>query len=341
MSEDTETPIVNDAITSDDAGFAGDVGDQPMEELEVSEESVEAAPEGEAVEVQAETKEELKEEIQEAIEEGASEEEVKDMIREFTIKVNGQEKQVKLDLNNEEDIIRRLQLAEVSQISMQERRELEKSYEEEVRNLLQNPAETLRELGLDPLKLGEEWIRKEVDERKKSPELRAKEQLERELSEARAELKRQENQAQSARMAQLEAEESQKIEAEIEAALDANTSLPRSQKTRSRIADALLWSIENAEELGIDPNSISVADVIPSVEQEIRNELQEFMGQLPEEMMEEYIGKKNLDRMREKRLSSMKTNNVSNLKSTSKSVESKEEPKTKSRVKSKDYFRNL
>lgn len=350
MSESNETPIVNDAITSDDAGFVSDAGDQVLgdasegsneaaEAVETSSDENSESSEGEGV--KAETTEELKEEIQEAIEDGASEQEIKDMIKEYTIKVNGKEKTVKVDLNNEKEMIRRLQLAEVSQLSMQQKSELQKNYEADLKAILENPKAALEHLGLDPLKLGEEWIRSEVEEQKKSPEIRAKEQLERQLAEAREELKAKEEEAENARMAQLEAQEAQKLEAEIDAALDSHTSLPKSQKTVARIADALLWAIENAEAIGVDPNEISVEDVIPTVEQEIREEMKTFMEQLPEEMMEEYIGQKNLERMRKKRINSMKTNNISNVKPTTESIKKPEDTKKSKKIRSKDYFRNL
>lgn len=346
MSESQDTPIVNDAITSDDAGFSSDAGDQSFEEQAVEaseenvlEEAIEASSESEGI--QAETKEELQEEIQDAIDEGATEEQIQDMIKEYTLKVNGKEKTVKLDLNNEQDIIRRLQLAEAGQSAMQKQKELEKTYEAELKRLMEKPWEVIEELGLDPVKLSEERLRAEVEERKKSPELRAKEQLERELAKAREELKKREDEARDAKMAKLEAEESAKLEAEIEAALDAHQNLPRSQKTVARIADAMLWAIENAEEMGLNPDDITVEDVMPSVEEDIRNELSEFMSQLPEEMMEEYIGRQNLERLRKKRLSAAKTNNISNVKPTTQSVETKEKKEPKKKLRSKDYFRNL
>ena len=349
MSDDT--PIVNDAITSDDAGFSSDAGNTSLDN-EIQEALTESAEPAEAQEeasgepsgegVQAETKEELKEEIEEAIEDGATEEQVADMIREYTLKVNGKEKKVKLDLSNEEDIIRRLQLAEASQVAMQERRELEKNYEKEVENLLKDPFGVLEELGLDPLKLAEQRIRAEVEERKKSPELREKERIERELAEARAELKRQQEEAEQARMSQLEQQAAQELNDEIEKALDAHPKLPRSQKTVTRIADHLLWAMENADSLGINPDDITVNDVIPSVEKEIRDELQSFMKELPEDVMEEYIGQQNLERLRKKRLSAHKTEGAKDVKPTTKSVKPKESKDSSAkRTKAKDYFRNL
>lgn len=343
MSDETE--FINDAITSDDAGFSSDVGDQAIEEeqfLEPAEAQEEASGEPDGEGVQAETKEELKEEIEEAIEEGASDEQVADMIREYTLKVNGKEKKVKLDFNNQEDIIRRLQLAEASQVAMQERRELEKTYESEVKRLMEDPFGMMEELGLDPVKLAEQRLRSEVEERKKSPELREKERIERELAQARAELKKQQEEADNARMSQLEHQAAKELNEEINRALDAHPKLPQSKKTVTRIADHLLWAMENAESLGIDPDTIKVEDVIPSVEKEIRDELQEFMKELPEEIMEEYIGQQNLERLRKKRLNTHKTEGAKDVKPTTKSVKPKESKDSdKSRQKAKDYFRNL
>jgi hypothetical protein len=343
-----DTPIVNDAITSDDAGLGGSVGDQIIEDsvTEATEEVVEQETPTESekaeTQVQSENDEDFKQEVEDAIEEGATEQEIQEMIKEYKIKVNGKEKTVKLDLSNEEDIIRKLQLAEMSHLSMQQKRELEKEYEQEVKRLLQDPKSTLKELGLDPLKLGEEWLRQEVEDRKKSPEMRAKEQLEKELAEARRKLQEQEEQSKNARMAQLQVEEAQKLEVEIEQALDAHKTLPRSPKTVARIADALLWTMDNAETLGIDPEQVTVEDVIPTVENEIRRELASFMDELPEELMEEYIGKKNLERLRKNRLTAMKPNNVSSVKPVAKKeIEKEQQSGKKSKLKMKDYFNNL
>ena len=67
-----ESPIINDAITADDAGFSSKVDKNFESEEESNEETV-----------QAETAAELKEEIEEAIEDGATKEEVKQMIEEY------------------------------------------------------------------------------------------------------------------------------------------------------------------------------------------------------------------------------------------------------------------
>ena len=340
MSESAavDTPIINDAITSDDTGFVGDAGDQILDEG-VSEESVsEEGSEGSeesTTEVQAETTEELKEEIQEAIEDGATEEEVEDMIREFELKVNGKTYKKKLDLSDEEAVKRELQKAYAGQLAMQEKKQLEKNYESEVQRLLQDPWAVLEELGLNPDELAYGRLQRAVEEEQKSPEQREKEALERELQKMREEREREKEEYEQAKFEQLQQEEAVKLENEISEALDAHERLPKSQKTVMRIADAMMWAMENGFE------DVTAEDVIPSVEEEMREELREIFSDMPEDSFEEWIGKKNIERYRQKRLNSIKTASSEDIKPTAKAVEAKKEKKKKEKIKSKDYFRNL
>jgi hypothetical protein len=333
MSDLDDSPIVNDAITSDDAGFSSDVGSAEME----------AENEGDTVsgEVQAETASELQEEIQEAIEEGASEEEVKQMIRQFTIKVNGKEKNVEIDLNDTEALVKKLQLAEASQLAMQERRELQKRFEDLEKRFVQDPFSLMEEAGLDPLQLAEMKIKQEIEERKKSPELREKEKIERELELARAELRKREEEADRARREQLQSEAASELDKEISEALDAHPSLPRTEGTIAKIADMMLWTYDHAEELGVNPEDIRVEHVIPAVEKEIRMDIQALLNQLPEDGVEELLGSQVLEKMRKKRLNSVKPSSVNQIKSTTQSIAKKEDASEKARRKAKDYFRNL
>jgi hypothetical protein len=337
MSE--ETPIVNDAITADDTGFNSDAGNQVVEEIVASEESSEApvaeAAEGETTEVQAETVEELQEEVEEAIADGASEEEVQSMIREFKLKVNGKEITRKLDLSDEEAITRELQKAYAGQLAMQKQKELEKTYEEDVRALLEDPFATLEKLGLNPDELAEQRIRAKVEELQKSPEQREREQLQRELAAEREKLKQIEEEKARVEKEQLEQQAAIQLENEILEALDAHTRLSANPKIIGRIADMMYWAEENGF-----PGT-SAKEVLPLVEQEIRDEVRQMMDEMPEEMMEEYIGKKNLERLRNKRLSAKKPNNISNVKPTTEAVQAKKEEKPKKKMRAKDYFKNL
>ena len=61
-----------------------------------------------------------------------------------------------------------------------------------------------------------------------------------------------------------------------------------------------MWAIDNGY------NDVTVKDVLPTVEAEIRKEISELMSALPEQMMEQYIGQKNIDRLRKQRISKVK-----------------------------------
>jgi hypothetical protein len=336
MSEET---LVNDAITSDDAGFVSDAGAQAIDEpaQEAVEESTSEAvsEEGAVPEVQAETKEEFQEEVAEAIENGASEQDIQDMVKEFKLKVNGREITKKIDLSDEEAIRRELQLAAAGQSAMQQKRELEKLYEQEIARLRENPWETMRELGIDDLELAKSRLEQEVKEMEKSPEVRKAEQLERELQKAREELENTKKAQQEAEYQKMLNEAEVELETEIIEALDAHTTLPQTPETIMRVAQAM----DRAMEAGYD---VAAKDVIPSVIDGYKREFSGLMDALPEEMIEEYIGKKNLERVRKKRLSTIKPTSASDVKPTSKSIKAKEEDsKPKKKIKYKDYFKNL
>lgn len=305
------------------------------EVLESSEEAVEASGE----EVQAETQEEFEQEVAEAIEDGATEEEVRNMVKKFQLKVNGKTIEKEIDLNDEDTLKRELQKAAAFQQTAQEAAELKKMYESEIRRLQSNPWEVLQELGLNPEELNEKFLEERIEHLKKSPEQLAKEQMEKELAEYRKKFQEMEEEKKSRQEQELIAQAEQELEQEIIEALDSHKTLPPTQKTMSRIADALMYAMDFAEENGYDPNSVSVADVIPYVEEEYRREMRELLDNAPEQMLEEYVGKQNIERLRKNRVAAVKQNPKQVVKPTAKSAKSEEKPKQKKNM--SDYFREL
>lgn len=287
--------------------------------------------------VQAETAEELQDEVEAAIEAGASEQEVKNMIKEFQLKVGGKTYTKKLDLSNEEEIQRELQMAMAGRQAMQQKAELEKIYEQEIRRLQNNPWEVLEELGFNPYELSESKLREFVEEQQKSPELIEKERIERELIRARQEADQLRRRQEEMEFAKLQEQAAAELEHEIQEALDAHTTLPKSPKTVMRIADALLWANDNGF-----PDA-RVSDVLPMVEDDIKREMQEFFSMLPEDMFETYINQQNLERYRKSRMPKKTVpNNIKNIKPTADSIK-KEDARKEQRQKmsAKDFFRNL
>lgn len=290
-------------------------------------------------EVQSETHEEFEQEVAEAIEDGATEEEIRSMVKKFQLKVNGKTIEREIDLSDDETVRRELQKAAAFQQTAQEAAELKKLYESEIRRLQSNPWEVLQELGLNPEELNEKYLEERIQHLKKTPEQIVKEEMEKELANARKKLKEIEDQEKSRQeqesLAQAEAELTQ----EIIDALDAHKTLPPTQKTMSRIADALIYAMDFAEENGYDPRSVTVADVIPYVEEEYRREMRELLDNAPEQMLEEYVGKQNLERLRKNRVSAVKQNPKQVVQPTAKSAKKEEKPKEKKSM--SDFFREL
>lgn len=283
------------------------------------------------------TEGELKEAVKEAVDAGASKEDVKQMIKEYEIKVNGKKKMVKLDLSDEKDIIRRLQMAEAGQHAMQESSELKKLVENELQRARQNPWDFLKELGLDPDDLAEQRIVQKVEELKKSPEQLEREKLQKELEAARAELEKERTAKEEFKMTQLREKAKNDLDKEVSEAFESHPNLPRTQKTVRRIADAMLWAAQNGYE------DVKVADVVPAVEEEIRREFNEFVSALPEDAIEHFLGKNLLEKMRKKRVAeAKKTQDVAPLQTksvTAPKPEKKEQNKDKTDL--KDYFKSL
>lgn len=305
------------------------IANEAIEEVaeESSEESLEEQAEESysASEESPDTVEELEDAIEEAQEEGASAEEIASMIREFELKVNGKTINKKIDLSDEEAVKRELQKAYAGQQAMQKSAELEKIYAQEIERLKSDPFSVLEELGLDADELAELRIQQRIEEMKKSPEELAREQMQRELEEARQKLREQEDRAKEAEFAKLQEEAARALDDEISTALDAHTTLAASPYIVKKVADTMMWAMDNGFE------DVTASDVLDTVEAEVKKEISSMMSQLPEEVMEAYLGQKNIDRLRQKRIKAVKeTKNVSNLKKESaKPVEKKNEPAKK------------
>jgi len=315
------------------------------DEIQAASEAVESSsqeiPAGESVEESSESSGEsevaLQSALEDAIASGASKKEVQNLIKEFQLKVNGKVINKSIDLSDENNLRNELQLAAAARQSMQEAANLKKLYEKEVGRLKQNPWEVLQELGLDPDELAELRIQQRIEEMKKSPEQLERERIQIELQAAREEAKRLKEERDADQFEKLKEQAAVQIESEIEQALDAHKTLPKSRHIVKRIADSMLWAMNN----GFD--DVTAEDVMPLVEKEWREEMSRLMDDSSEDVLEQLIGQRNLERMRAKRLNVMNTSNaksVSSIKSTASSVQKKEEPRGE-KIKQRDFFKAL
>jgi hypothetical protein len=315
MSEENSSPEVSEESS-------------PESSQEVQESSEQAQPAGEAA---------LQEAVEDAIASGASEKEVKNLIKEFQLKVNGKVINKKIDLSDENALRNELQLSAAARNAMQESANLKKLYESEVNRLRQDPFSVLAELGLDPDQLAEMRIQQRIEEMKKSPEQLEHEKIQAELQAAREEANKLKAERESEQFEKLKEQAAAQIETEIEHALDAHKTLPKSRHIVKRIADSMLWAMGN----GFD--DVTAEDVMPLVEKEWREEMGRLMDDSPEDVLEQLIGQRNIERLRAKRLNAMSASNAktaNSIKPTAGSVQKQEEQK-REKIKQRDFFKSL
>jgi hypothetical protein len=286
------------------------------------------------------TKAELKEAIVEAAENGASKKEIQQMIKEYEIKVNGKSKKVKIDLGNEKEVIRALQMAYAGQGAMQEKAELEKLMNQALMTGKQDPDQFLQDyLGIDPEDYMEKRIQRRIEDMKKSPEVLEKEQIMKEVAKLREELSKKENAAKEEQEIRMSQQASYELDLEIKSALEAHPDLPKTRKTVMKIADGLLWALNYRDDNGQFPfKDATVHDILPSIKAEIKRENIEFMSALPEEMLEEYIGKAALDKLRKKRAAAAKVV-PQNVAPQAQANQKAASPKEK--IDARNFFRNI
>lgn len=267
----------------------------------------------------------LEAQVEQAIENGASKKEVQNMIKKFNLKVNGKDVVKEIDLSDEQAVIRELQKAHAFQQTASESAELKKLMNDYISKLKNDPYAALEELGLDPDEIAEKRLEQRIQELKKSPEQIAKENADKELNRLRAELKKRDEEVESQQMQKLQAEIEQTLNQDIVKALDAHRDLPATDYTIKKIADTLLWAMDQE---GYE--NVTVDDIMPIVKREVKKDIQKFIQSVPEEFLDEYVSSQITDKQRKRKMAQIKqVNNISNLKKNTIEAVKKEEPKKK------------
>lgn len=269
------------------------VTETPATSREVNPAEAEATPVEEVVETKPEDKA-----VDKQTKDAAKKEEKR--LKKLKLKVDGQEIEEEIDLDDEETLKKHLQMSKAAQKRMSEAAQLKKDVESFLENLKGNTAETLKMMGIDPQKFAEAVIQQQIEDMKKSPEQKEKEEMQKKVEALEKQLEKEKKEKESADLHRLQVKYEQEFEQSIIKALDNNPTLPHSPYVVKRIADLMIAALDRGVE------DVSVDDVLPMVKDQIYNELQNMFELMPEEVLEQTIGKKNLDRMRNKRLKSMK-----------------------------------
>lgn len=285
---------MSDVIAAAPAAGAAPVADTstaPVEtsaDTSVSDTDLEAA---EAELAEAETK----------AEKAAAEKKVASVKKKYEFKSNNKTRVVDFDPNDDEEVKKWLSKAMGAEEKFEEAAMTRKQAEQLIEMLRTDPLSILRhpDLGIDVKKLAERVMLEQLEDAEKSPEQKQMEDMQKKLKEYEEEKKRLEDDKRKSEISRLEMEAIQSLDEQVTAALQ-NTTLPKSPYVVKRIADAAI----EAMNMGYD--NVTIEQIMPYVEEQMRQEMQEMFGAMPDETMEALLGKGRLDSYRKSRVSKVK-----------------------------------
>lgn len=281
------------------------------------------------------------EELEEVLEDdSASEQEKKQAAKELKkrlkLKVNGREIEEEIDFNDDDKLRELLQKGYAADSKFQEAAGLKKQMQAFVQLMQQDPIQALQKLGHDPDKIAEMHMQKRIEEMQKSPEQKAQEKLQKELEELKAEKERLQKEKFDAEQKRVQDQYARQLDEEITSGLK-SSELPKSPYVVKRIAELMM--------LGLSKNkNISVQDVLPIAEKQIKGEIQQMFAAMPEEVIEKVLGQDVSNKLRKRRLNKMKKSveTASQVKQTGKAeINANKAKETVKPVNSKDFFKKI
>lgn len=234
--------------------------------------------------------------------EAAKPEPPKSSKKKFNLKVDGKEEEMEFDPSNEDELKKHLQLSKAAQKRMAEAAQLRKDVESFISALKADPFSVLQDknIGIDVKELVNKYVEDQLKEAEKSPEQIAQEKLQKELETLRKEKEDLEKRRQEEELLRYQEAAAVQLDKDITTALNSSSSLPKSPYVVKRVADTMIMAMNAGY------TNVSVKDVIPVVEAQIKEEIQGMFGAMPEEVMESVLGSANLERWHNKRIAGIK-----------------------------------
>lgn len=257
--------------------------------------------------------------------------------RKFNLKIDGREEELELDLDNEEELIKHLQMSKVGHKRMQEYAELKKGVEELFDTLGADPLKVISDPRLKipaevRRKMAEAIINEEIEELSKTPEQKEKERIQKEYESLKKQVEEEKKARAEAEFQRMQEQQAVALDNEISAAIEAG-GLPKNARTVRYMAEALMFCLQNNLDL-------TAKDLVPYVKKQTLGEFKEMVGSLPDEEFEDWVGKDRLTSMRNKRVAKAKPpTDPSLIKPTG--AEVKKDPEPVKKQSAREFFKNL
>lgn len=267
------------ASAANDSGSVSDSGSQDVQSSEIQNQNVNQSEQGQ-------TKEQK---------------EINNNLKKFLLRVDGKEVEEEIDLSNEEQLKRHLQLSRVAQKRMQEASELKKQAIAEIQRrdqllemALSNPEDFFRKTGRDPYEIAEQLILKKFEQAQMTPE--QKELLElREFRKQSEEFRKQQELDEKRRNdeEQLSLEE-QKYKTELDQGIGEAITKSGLPKTKFFVKQIAL-KIHNYAQRGKD---LTADQAVELIKLDLNSDIKEFLGSMDAKAIQDFLGKDILDRIR-------------------------------------------
>jgi len=225
-------------------------------------------------------------------------------LRSLRLKVDGREidEDLPFEIPDDPEAIeymkRHLQMSRMGTKRAQEYAQLEKEIRQLITEGTKNPRKLLKELSIDERELARQIIEQEIENSQKSPEQLEKERIEEELRSLKQEREQEKQQFEQKEFERLQEQAYEKYDQQMTAALE-SSNLPKEPYVVKKIADYMLVALQE----GYD---VSAEDVIPLVKQELEKDIQTLINAMPDEALEQFLGKQRLANFRKKNLAKAK-----------------------------------
>lgn len=232
--------------------------------------------------------------------------EAKKTLKQLKIKYNGKEFLENLPFEIPDDAASRdymskhLQMSKMAQTKSQEKSDIETQVQDLIEQLRKNPKKVLSDpfLNVDIKKMAAEILEEEIANSQKSPEQLKAEKLEQEIKDLKEARKKEDEEFKKREIERLTQQELERYDFLVGQAIE-ESDLPRSPYVVKKMGGYMLEGLQ----AGYD---ITPKDVIGLVRQEIVDDLQQMFQVMPEDVIENLVGKENINKIRKKNLAKAK-----------------------------------
>jgi hypothetical protein len=234
----------------------------------------------------------------------ATPEQVRKMTKQLKLKFNGreitEELPFEIDEANQDWYVKQRQKAMLADHKSQEFSQLEREVGAFIQELRKNPKKALSNpaIGVDIKELTAQVLQEEIERSQKSPEQLAREELEAKYAQLLEEREKEKQELSQKELERMTEREYERYDTLMSSALE-KSDLPKSPYIVKKMTEYMMLGIEN--NIDVTPDQI-----IPIIRQEMQQDLQEMFAVMPAEVIEQIVGKQNLDKLRKNRVAASK-----------------------------------